>query len=358
MKDWTIPPDREFMRKWLGSPDQIAGFRRYRFSEGKAAGVEAVDVRNGRLNYTVLPGRGMDIAWAEYRGTPLCYMSRTGIVSPAYYSADENGWLRNFAAGLLTTCGLSNVGDPCAEDHQALGSIRHGLHGRIANAGAENVSLREGWSDGAYSLAVSGRVREAMVHGEHLVMERVIRTALGGGTISIRDTVENAGAAPTPMTLMYHFNFGYPLLSPESGLLCPSRRVAAYDDASERDIGEWRNIREPVVDQGERCYFHDLTPGPDGRAAVALVNDALELGVALEFRVDELPAFTLWKNFRAGEYVLGLEPGNCAPVGRAKLRERGELPILAAGERKSFGVDVTVLDGPAEIEAFRSTRME
>ncbi|MBO9573593.1 MAG: DUF4432 family protein, partial [Chitinophagaceae bacterium] len=124
--------DRRFLQSRVGDISQIAGLKRYAFTEGKAKGVEAVDVKTGSgLNFTILPGRGMDLAWAEFRGIPFGYISKTGIVSPEYYESKDLEWLRTFFAGLLTTCGLSNVGPMTDEPHPVFGTQHFGLHGRI-----------------------------------------------------------------------------------------------------------------------------------------------------------------------------------------------------------------------------------
>jgi hypothetical protein len=47
----------------IGDPQQIARITRCTLDEGKAAGVQALQVNTGGgLQFTVLPGRGMDIA--------------------------------------------------------------------------------------------------------------------------------------------------------------------------------------------------------------------------------------------------------------------------------------------------------
>ena len=63
MKKFAMNYDKNFLRKRLGSMSQLGGLKKYRLSNGRGDGVEAVDVRTGAgLSYTVLPGRGMDIA--------------------------------------------------------------------------------------------------------------------------------------------------------------------------------------------------------------------------------------------------------------------------------------------------------
>jgi hypothetical protein len=90
---------------WIGDPQQIAGITRCTLDEGKAAGVQALEVNTGRgLRFTVLPGRGMDIAGAYFQGKALSFLSPTGITSPAYYEEQGLARLRSFYAGLLTTC--------------------------------------------------------------------------------------------------------------------------------------------------------------------------------------------------------------------------------------------------------------
>jgi hypothetical protein len=74
-------------------------------------------VRTGAgLCFTVLPGRCLDIAWADYKSIGLTHITKAGVVAPQYYEKDKLGWLRTFFAGLLTTCGLFNVGWPCKDE--------------------------------------------------------------------------------------------------------------------------------------------------------------------------------------------------------------------------------------------------
>ena len=152
--------NKSYLMSRVGDISQIAGIRRYTLSDGMASGVEAADIRTGAgLNFTVLPGRGMDIAWADYTGIPLAFISQTGVTAPPYYEAEGKGWLRGFFGGLLTTCGLLNAGPSCEENHPVLGLRKHGQHGRIAHIPAENVNTFAGWTDDGYTMTVSGRMR-------------------------------------------------------------------------------------------------------------------------------------------------------------------------------------------------------
>lgn len=355
MKDFRFKSDKKHLMERMGSISQLAGVKRYELKEGKSYGVEAVDLWNGAgLNFTVLPGRGMDIAWASYKGVPFSYMSKAGISSPGYYDSDGFQWLRSFYAGLLTTCGLANAGLPCEDSDVLLGSEKHGLHGRICNTGADNVCVKEGWHGSDYILSVSGRLRESRLFGENLVLNRSISTVMGSNSLRIHDVIENEGMAANPVMVLYHINLGYPLLDDGSRLLCNSAKIESNTEAAEKEVGRYDRMWAPADGAKELLYFHDPVPGKDGWARAALVNDKLELGVYVKFRREQLPHMAQWKSLATSEYVLGIEPGNCLPVGRVRQRERGDLEILEPGASKEVEIEVGILDGHEAITGFKA----
>ena len=62
----------------------------------------------------------------------------------------------------------------------------------------------------------------------------------------------------------------------------------------------------------------------------------------MRYRTEELPVLTQWKNTGAGDYLCGLEPATNAEAPREKLRERGELRMLAPGEEVSISVEIGI----------------
>ena len=339
----------------IGNICQVAGLRRYAFTEGKAKGVEAVEVHTGAgLTFTVLPGRGMDIAWTEYRGVPINYMSKTGIVSPGYYESQGMEWLHNFFAGTLTTCGLLNVGGPQQVHHPVIGDRNYGLHGRISNCAAEQVSVYEEWENGEYIMKISGLMQEGVLHGEHLTLRRKISTKLGSREFTWKDVVTNHGAVPQKTMLLYHINVGYPILDSNSRLIAESKEVIPLSEEAEKELGQVLSCAEPVAGKAERCYAHDFCTDSNGIARVAFVNEELELGIGLEYKKDALPCFNQWKMLNQKEYVIGLEPGNCLPVGYHEADRTGKLDTLLPGESKTYEVVYKILDGAEEIAEFEN----
>jgi hypothetical protein len=53
-----------------------------------------------------------------------------------------------------------------------------------------------------------------------------------------------------------------------------------------------------------------------------------------------------------GTYVVGIEPCTNRTAGRLDARARGELIELAAGEKRTYDLELGALDGAEAIDAF------
>ncbi|MBW2842404.1 aldose 1-epimerase family protein, partial [Escherichia coli] len=206
---------------WIGDLSQVAGIKHYELRSGRAKGTEAFDVRTGAgLAFTVVKDRALDIAWASYKDTALSFITPNGIVAPAFFESQGNGFLRSFYAGLLTTCGLSYIGTPCEDNGETLG-----LHGRLAATPAEEVGYRTERTDDGIEFVINGKVRETRLFGENLTLERTIRCRYGENVLRIEDKVTNHGFTRQPLQILYHFNYGWPLLSPQAEILLSAKSV-------------------------------------------------------------------------------------------------------------------------------------
>lgn len=355
MKPFQFPLDRQTLIGYIGDMSQVAGAKRYYFADGKSAGMEAVDVATGSgFQFTVLPGRGMDIAWASYKGFPIAYISKVGMSGPAYYESAEKQWLRSFTGGLLSTCGLSNVGNPCEEDLDGVGPQKYGLHGRIGNQPADQICVNEDWEDSQYVIHISGRLREAQLLGEKLTLRRSIRCNLGENRLFLRDIITNEDRLPHPMMIMYHINFGYPLLCKDARLVVSKGEMYTDDSWSEQNAAKAYEFSDPIHATRENLYFHTI-PGKDGKAAAAIINDAVEIGAYIRYNSDQLPYLTEWKMMGEVDYVVGIEPGNCIPRGRVYHRQREMLRILTPGESVCANLEIGILPDAYAIVEFEKS---
>ena len=351
MPSWN---SREELLGQVGRLSQVGGISPFVHADGKAKGTGTLRVRTARvLEFWVVPDKGMDIYEASYRGRSLCWHSPTGMVHPSYFSSRGLEWLKGFTGGLLTTCGLAAAGAPSRDEDEDLG-----LHGSISNTPAENVCWSETWEKEDCILRVSGSVRETSVHGPNLVLQRTVTTSLNSASLVIHDVVENQGVRTTPLMVLYHFNFGYPLLTPKATVYAPSKSVEPIDDFSAASGNEWNLFDSPRMGQGERVYFHEMESGTSNRVTVVLVSDRDDpsFGVALSYDPTTLPKFNQWKMTGANHFVLGLEPANCNTRGREYERKRGTLQFLAPGERREFHLEIRVLEDAKSVdEAIHAT---
>jgi len=332
----------------IGDISQIAGVRIMKLEDGCEEGVRLIEVRTGTgFRFNVLPSRGMDISFAEYKGIPLSWRSCTRDVSPEFYEPEGDGWHRIFYGGMVITCGLTNVGAPCVDQGEKLGR-----HGRISATPAESVYADGHWDEDEYHLIVQGRMKQAAFWGENLAMTRRIHSRLGASWFRIEDEVENRGFSPTPLMFLYHVNIGFPLISKDSTILIPSKKTKAMD-ASVNAKG-FSEFHDPLPKAPNEVFYHDTIPDPDGIVAVALINEKLPLGLYIRYRKDQLKNLVQWKMLGQGDYVLGIEPANCHVGGRAAERAEGTLEFIAPGEKRQFHLELGVLDSEAEFREWRT----
>ena len=340
---------REELLERVGDVSQIARLKPYRLVEGHEDGVLAVDVTTGSgLDFTVLPSRGMDISSASHNGRSLAWRSATSDQHPAFFEPGGLGWLRSFYGGLVITCGLTWMGAPCTDDGAALG-----LHGRASHLPATNVRWDGRWEGDDYILTVSGKIHEAIVFGENMQLTRTIEARMGESRILLRDEVENLGYQRTPHMILYHINLGFPVVNDNSRLVAPTITAAPRDSEAEDRKERFAQMQPPTSGFREKVYFHDMRPDSDGRVTTAIINQDLDggFGVYCTYRKDQLPYFTEWKMMGKGTYVVGMEPGNALVMGRAIERESGRLRFLEPGEKRTYELEIGVVEGADQIAA-------
>jgi hypothetical protein len=348
-----------------GALAQVAGVELLEYADGPERGVRVVDFRTGGgLSFRVAVDRGFDLLAADYRGVPIGWRSPTGPRHPGLASVEENrgwGFLRSFT-GLLATCGLDQALAPAASSvalyiYPGFSESDYPLHGRISQVPARLLGYGERWDGDACTLCAEGEVAQMAVFGENLVLTRRIEAALGGTTITVDDRVENRGHRPTPHMLLYHYNFGYPLLDDGAELLVPSRAIvhAVHGDLHAQGVG-YRIQGPPKADFSEQVYEHDVVAGPDGMASALLINPGLGtdgFGIRLDYDRGALPCLIQWQCLQSGLYVLGIEPSTNHVLGRKFAEERGELMILEHAETRHYRTRLSVLDGGDAIAAAR-----
>lgn len=321
---WNLSPEELAGR--IGTLDQLMPVRRFRFTEGKAKDVEAIEAGTGAgLSLLFLADRGLDLFDMRWCGRGLNWLSPAGIVAPAYYEREGAGWLRGFGGGMVTTCGLRNVGVATREEGESFG-----VHGEISYTPASAVTVRRAWSGNRLQLEISGEIREAHLFGPNLVVRRRWRTELGASWVELEDVVTNEGWRPEIHMQLYHCNLGFPLLNEQARLYLSTTAVEPRDAAAAAGVEHWNRFEAPQPEIAEQVFYHSRGDAPlPAENSALLVADSRthDFGLQLRWPTDTLPYLVQWKLCAKGSYVLGIEPANCLVGGRNWHRQTGLAPL-------------------------------
>ena len=358
-KTWTLTDVRQdrFVEAFRLTPDDVSGdaggysITKRTLRGGPRDGVDVVEVDNGTFRFTVIPTRGMGVWQASCDGVRLGWNSPvSGPVHPGLVRLNDPsglGWLDGFDE-LLVRCGLEYNGGPELNDD---GTVRYGLHGKIANTPAHKVEVSVDGQRGR--IDVAGTVDEARLFGNKLRLVSVLSTTVGQQGFSVSDTITNLSAEPGELELLYHTNFGPPLLEPGSKVILPVRRLAAYNKASLEGIARWDSFGTGSPGTAEECFLFELAAAADGRTQAVLRNAGGDRGVSYTFNKKQLPWFTLWKNSQAAAdgYVTGLEPGTDLPNAKSFEKNKGRVVVLQPGESRHFELALEFLADSAAVSA-------
>ncbi|HLU48697.1 MAG TPA: aldose 1-epimerase family protein, partial [Planctomycetota bacterium] len=300
-------------------------------------------------SFQIIPTRGMGLWKGRMRGIELGWDSPVDeIVHPSLVNLESRGglgWLEGFGEW-INRCGLASNGSPGVDEVRsntgAIVPVELTLHGKAAYIPARRVEVVIE-PPPSRRIIIRGVVDEVMMFGPKLRLVTEISTVPGSTSLRIDDEIQNLGATPQEMQILYHANFGPPLLEEGSQLLAPVRRVFPRDArAAEGEMRDWNVYGAPDPTFVEQVHFLELFGDADGRTEVVLKNRAGEKGVSLAFSIERLPCLTLWKNTAAKEngYVTGIEPGTNYPNHRKHERARGRVPVLEA--KGSYRADLTI----------------
>ena len=356
VKTWTLTDAPSSSGEMTIEPKDVGGAASgYKISQrtlrgGLSEGVEVVRVDNGAFSFEVLPTRGMNLWKAWAKGLELGWKSPVrGPVHPQYVDMGEPsglGWLDGFDE-LLVRCGLESNGAP---EHDENGKLLYPLHGRIGNRPAHKVTVSVDGDSG--EISVTGVVEETRFHFLKVRMTSTVSTKVGENGLRIHDEVENLSASPAEIQMLYHVNFGLPLLDGGSKVAAPVKTVVPRNAHAAGGIKTWDSYGAEEPGFEEQVYFMELLADDNGQTQTLLKNAHGTQGVSLHFNKKQLPVYTVWKNTTAGEdgYVTGLEPGTNFPNPRTYEGEQGRVTKIDGRGKVAFDLELRAHPTAADVE--------
>lgn len=349
MQTWTVldvGADQLDETPQFGTDD--FGIRRSTKRGGLTDGVEVVELVSGEFSFRIVPTRGMGLWDATLNGERIGWKSPVrGPVHPQFVNLGEPsglGWLDGFDE-LMVRCGLESNGAPEFDEQ---GTLLYPLHGRIANKPAQRVEV----SIDDETLQVTGEVEETRFHFLKLRMTSTYRLRKGEHTIHIEDTIQNLSQSPAEIQMLYHVNFGIPLLDSGSQVVVPAKKIVPRNAHAAEGIKSWSNYEAEQPGFEEQVYFLELLGDQQGQTQALLKNAHATRGASLRYNVEQLPCLSVWKNTTSADdgYVTGVEPGTNFPNPRTFEGKHGRLVRLDSRGACTFNLAIDLHASGAEVQ--------
>ena len=310
---------------YIGSTDALVQIRELAGDPHSGSGGRAYAITlAGGLSFEVLPDRGLDIGAAWFANRPIAWRSPLGSPGLAPTPSD---WLGRFGGGLLVTCGLDNIGSPRGG---------YGQHGSHHDTRAHDVAVQRVTEQGRLGVQISGTIDSVEVFGRRVRTYRTITSYTDDPAVHISDRIVNEGAWPASVALLYHLNFGAPMV-------LPGTTIAVHaDDHQPRDAEPatgWQEFPGVSDEVGETVWEHRGFRTVEGMAT-ASVTSPTGLAAEVSWGAAELPRLFEWIFPPRESWALGIEPANAPLFGPDRDAPDAGIPILAPGE--SFTTAVTV----------------
>jgi hypothetical protein len=316
---------------------------------GRQEGVTVIDIDNGAMRISVVPTRGMNVLEAVAGNLRLGWDSPVDeLVHPAFINLMESGglgWLQGFNE-MVARCGFQWFGAPGVDQGTMLS-----LHGLASNIPATNVVLTID-EQPPYAIRLRGELKEQAFKLLNFHIGTELSTQAGSHSFSLHDTLTNKGDYAKEYSVLYHSNFGPPLLEAEARCSLPVKQVSPRNERAGEELNEWQTYKPPTPHYGETVFNVIPYADDEGNSVAVLHNAVANLGVSVGFNLQQLPCFTLWKNTdtHAEGYVTGLEPGTGFPYNRSAQRTLGLVPTIGPWEKRHFELDYTLLPTKASVD--------
>ncbi|ACS83871.1 aldose 1-epimerase family protein [Musicola paradisiaca] len=317
---------------------------------GRQEGSKVITITspNG-LQIALSPSRGMDLLHVTGKNIRLGWDSPVDeVVNPNTIRLESRnglGWLEGFNE-MMVRCGYEWTGHPVTSD-----GMIYTLHGRAGNTPASKVIVDV--SDKApHTITVRGLLKENSFKKSHLETWTELRYVPGSESFTIHDVLTNKADYPRDYQIIYHSNFGTPVLEAGARFIAPVKEISPFNDYAKAGLKDWQTYQGPTKGFDEMVF--NLTPyaDKDGKTLAALFNRAGDKGVSIAFDTHQLPLLTLWKNTDTQKqgYVTGIEPGTSYAYPVTIERQQGRVKTLQPGQSTTFELTYSLLSSPAAVQ--------
>ncbi|WP_455815364.1 aldose 1-epimerase family protein [Pseudomonas graminis] len=317
---------------------------------GKQEGSKVLTItsKNG-LTISLSPTRGMDLLKVTGHGVRLGWDSPVKeVVNPANINLESRnglGWLEGFNE-MMVRCGFEWTGHPVTKD-----GMIYTLHGKAGNTPASKVEVIVD-DQAPHEIRIRGLLKETTFKKANLETWTELRYVPGSDAFTVHDVLTNQADYPHDYQIIYHSNFGTPILEKDARFIAPLKSVSPFNDYAKKGLDGWNVYGAPTKDFDEMVF--NLTPKADsnGKTVAAVINSKGDKGASIEFDTRQLPLLTMWKNtdtLKQG-YVTGIEPGTNYAYPVTIEKEQGRVKQLQPGQSTAFTLTYTLLKDASAVQ--------
>ncbi len=260
---------------------QSAYVRRYTLTDGTENGLKVIELCNENLRVLLNESKALDVMQVWHKGVNVSFISKNG------FTAREIPFLNRFEGGMIYTCGIDSLGRRDGFE----------LHGYFHNTPAKVISVLN--KDNI--LQVKAVMHFSSLFGENLSFERTI--TLKSDTLSVEDRLINNGTKAENYCLLYHTNFGYPMLDEGTEIIADLKSVTPSGELAEKLLPNRTIFRAPIDNEPEKCYYLE-----NNQNYVSVVNKKIGKKVTVTYSKETLPELVQWNSDASQDYALGIEP--------------------------------------------------
>lgn len=318
---------------------------------GKQDGSEVITINSDDLTIKLSPTRGMGVLSVVGDGIRMGWDSPVNeVVNPKYINLESRGgigWLDGFNE-MMVRCGFEWTGHAVSAD-----GMMYTLHGRAQNTPVSKLVIDVA-DKAPYTITVKGLIKENTFKKSNLETWASLIYVPGTQQFTIHDVVKNEGDYTRDYQIIYHSNYGTPILDEGARFVAPVKEISPFNDYAKDGLQTWQTYLGPTKGFDEMVFNVYPYSDANGQTQVMVANKAGDKGAGISFNTKQLPVLSLWKNtdtLKQG-YVTGLEPGTSFAYPVTIEREQKRVRHLDPGQSTEFTLTYSLLSDKKAVDKY------